>query len=130
MPDGLPPDFGEIVRSVPGVTNVTVIGTGTFHIVSSETSDGAVVDQPPDGFVIPVGGIVVDPATYRAFADNATAAVIAGLSSGELILSESSAALRRLGPGDRMVFEGGEIRSIAAVLPDAAVGGSRDHWSR
>ncbi len=124
MPDGLPPDFGEIVRSVPGVINVTVIGTGTFHIVSSETSDGAVVDQPPDGFVIPVGGIVIDPATYRAFADNATAAVIAGLSSGELILSESSAALRRLGPGDRMVFEGGEVRSIAAVLPDAAVGGA------
>lgn len=122
MPGGLLPDFGEIVGSVPGVTDVTVIGTGTSHIVSSETADGVVVDRAPDGFVIPVEGIAVDPATYRDFVDDATAAVISSLGSDELILSDSSAALRRLGPGDWIEFEGGEVRSIAAVLPDAAVG--------
>jgi hypothetical protein len=90
--------------------------------VSSTTADGVVVDQPPDGFVIPVEGIVVDPAGYGAFVDDTAAAVLKGLAPGELVLSESSAELRRLGPGDWVRFEGGEIREVAAVLPDSAVG--------
>ena len=122
MPDGLPPDFGDIVRSVPGVTDVTVIGTGTFHVARTGTADGAVVDQPPEGFVIPLSGIVVDRVSYGGFVDDSTAAVIQQLAPDEVVLGESSAALRRLGPGDWITFEGGEVRTIAAVLPDSAVG--------
>ena len=61
MPDGLPPDFGAIVRSIPGVSNVTVIGTGTFHVVSSATADGVLVDRPPDGYLESLG-VAASPA--------------------------------------------------------------------
>ena len=44
--------------------------------------------------------------------------VIDTLRAGRAIMGGSSAALRRLGVGDRVVFRGGDRITIGAIVPD------------
>ncbi len=122
MPGGLVPGFGELLSSIEGVRSVTVARTGTLHIVGSSDAAGAVVDTSPEGFVIPVEAVVLDSDTYRPFATAGEAETLAALGPGELVLSEASAGLRRLGVGGKIEFEGEIEMTVAAVVPDAVLG--------
>ena len=122
MPDGLHPEFSELALDIPGVSGVTVIDVGTMHIAETRKAAGMVVDDPPSGFVIPVQGVELDAPTYGRFVNSEAGAVLSTLAPHEVVMPESSAELRRLGVGDRIIFEGGFETTIAAVLPDQALG--------
>jgi hypothetical protein len=122
MPGELVPEFGDLLTSLGGVRSVTVARTGTLHIVGSTDATGAAVDQPPYGFVIPVEAAVLDSGTYSFFATEEVAEMFATLGSDELVLSEASAGLRRLGVGGKIRFEGDIEMTVAAVVPDEVLG--------
>jgi hypothetical protein len=122
MPGGLVDDFGDLLSSLEGVRSVTVARTGTLHIVRSTDASGRVVDAPPDRFVIPVEAVVLDAHTYRAFVPAEVAEVFAGLAPDELVLSEASARLRRLGVGGTIRFDGDIELTVAAIVPDDVLG--------
>ena len=121
-PDGLPSDFQEGVSGLSGVLGVTVVEVGNLHIVETRDSGGRLVDRPPPGFVIPVEGVVLQADSYAGLIDPMTAALIGSLGPDEIVLGSSSAALRRLGVGARIVFEGGGSKAVAAVVGDEEFG--------
>jgi hypothetical protein len=80
-----------------------------------------VVDDPPNGFGVPLEVAAVHPLEYEPFVPPADRGALADLSNGFGVLGESSARLRGLGPG--AVLEFGDVSvEIAAVWPDELVG--------
>ena len=117
MPGGLTDEFPGIVASVPGVDATSVITTATMHLAASHEADGALVDQPPPRFVIPMHGAIVDAAALEPIFG------LPEVGPDELILGEGSAALRRLGVGDTITFEKGNTLTIAAIVPEHLMAG-------
>lgn len=122
MPEGLPPAFTTLVSRIDGVRSAVLAATATLHITETRDSLGRIVDRPRPGYVIPVEGVGIDAAGYSAFVDDKTAGVLRSLRPGQVVLGESSARIRRLGPGGRISFEGGFEATVAAVVGDEAVG--------
>ena len=119
---GLPPAAVDVAGSVPGVHSVAVVRDGRADLIGSVDGDGAPVDALEPGWAIPLDVAAVDPATYAAVVPAADRAVVAALAPGDAILGETSASLRRLGPGGRLRFAGDVVLDVVAVLPDASVG--------
>ncbi|HJP66917.1 MAG TPA: M15 family metallopeptidase [Actinomycetota bacterium] len=120
-PGGLPSGFSRDVRHLEGIDRVASVVSGFAWMSGSSTADGVSVDRPPKGLAIPIEVAGVSPAQYSAFLSPSERAVLPALAAGEGALGETSARLRRLGPGGALRFGGVTIR-IAAVLPDAAIG--------
>lgn len=120
--NGLPNDFSEIALGVHGVSGVTLSTSGTFHIEETRNAAGSVIDRPPDGFVIPVEGLVLERNTFTEFVDPVTVEVLNSLRPDEVILGSTSAEIRGQVPGDIIVFEGGIEMTVAAIVPDSAIG--------
>ena len=64
----------------------------------------------------------MSPRSFGAFLPPPDRAVVAALADGQGVLGATSAALRGLGPGAELAFEGGARIRIADVLPDELVG--------
>jgi hypothetical protein len=98
-----------------------VVASDNTWMTRSTTPEGEVVDDPQDGYRIPLEVAAVNPREYAPFLPPADRGVIVALADGQGILGESSARLRRLGPGAVLQF--GSVRvQVAAVLPDELVG--------
>jgi len=115
MPDGLVDGFATLLAGIEGVELVTVLPAATMRIVSTQRADGTIVDKPRPGFVIPVSGLILEPAALETFVGISATAI----ATNELVLSESSAALRRLEVGDSITFESGATLTIGAIAPDS-----------
>ena len=124
VPGGLPPGFGADVAKLPTVGQVAVVAADNVWMTSSEDKDGALVDEPPSPYMIPIDAMAIDPGAYARFLPPETRSVVSGLQDGQGILGETSAKLRHLGPGGVMHFLGGASVTIAGVLPDRLVGAS------
>ena len=116
---GLPAGLDEDVAAVPGVEVVTVVRGATLGLVGTRTVDGEVLDELPEGWRFPVEALAVDADSYHEVFD---VPAVAALGPDEALLSESSAAVRRLGPGGQLRFRDGTTLTVAAVLPDAVLG--------
>jgi hypothetical protein len=116
---GLPEGLADEVAAEPGVEAVTVVRGATLGLVGTRAADAEVVDELPDGWRFPVEVLAVDADGYHELLD---VPEVAGLDPDEAVLSESSAAVRRLGPGGQLSFRDGTTLTVAAVLPDAVVG--------
>lgn len=117
MPGGLIDGFPELVADIRGVESVSVITSVTMHLARSNKADGAVVDQPPPGFVIPLHGATVDAEGLE---------LVYGLpriGSDEVVLGDESAALRRLEVGDTMTFETGATLTVGAIVSEDRMAG-------
>jgi len=121
-PGGLPAGFGAKVAHLPTVDRLAVVAADNVWMTSSEDKNGALVDEPPSPYMIPIDAMGIDPAAYARFLPPETRSVVAGLQDGQGILGETSAKLRHLGPGGVMHFLGGTSVTIAGVLPDRLVG--------
>lgn len=109
---------GDLDR-IPGVEHVVVVAGDTLWMVRSIRAGGAVVDDPPRPFDIPIESFAVHPRRYSVFVPGAWRdLVMRNLRRGLGVLGETSARLRRLHPGDRMAFHGGRRLTIGAVVPD------------
>ncbi len=118
LPDGLVASLGTI----PGVDAISTATVGTLHLVESRDASGTVVDEPPDGFVIPLEAQAFDPPGRSGWAPEPVERLLAGLSTGEAVLSSSSGTLRGLGPGAELLLEGGTKLLVVGVVDDEWVG--------
>jgi hypothetical protein len=120
-PGGLPPSFGERAGSLPSIRRVVVVASDNTWMTRSVAADGRVLDEPRRGFAVPLEVAAVDPVDYTRFLPPADRGVLVELERGRGVLGESSAELRRIGPGGVLRVGGVDVE-IAAVLPDELVG--------
>lgn len=120
---GFPDGFRDTVE-LAGARKIVVIDGDTRWLTSSVDAGGAVVDQPTPPFAIPIDAFSVDPQEYAPFLpSNLRDEVVGALGSGQAVLGERSAALRRLGVGGSMTF-GDTTVEVGAIVPDDAIGWS------
>lgn len=119
---GLPKGLAGRLAVLPQVSVTTAVGAGLVELRRSFDADGRPVDDAGDGWTLPLDAIAVDPVSFAAFAQKSAAAAIAGLRPGEVLLSETSARLRRLGTGGLLELAGGRRLRVAGVVDDGAVG--------
>jgi len=124
VPGGLPAGFGARIGRLPTIGQAAVVAADNVWMTSSEDENGAIVDEPPSPYMIPIDAMAIDPKAYARFLPPETRSVVANLPDGQGILGQTSAKLRHLGPGGVMHFLGGASVTIAGVLPDRLVGAS------
>lgn len=122
VPGGLPPGFADRLRTDAGLEAVTVVLGDTVQLVSSADADGAVVDAPAEGRMIPLDALAVDCTSWSAVAPLADATAVCSLQPDEALLGSTSAALRRLGAGATLTLAGGRTVRVAGVVDDHVVG--------
>jgi MacB-like periplasmic core domain len=128
-PGGLPDGFAGRVGNLPGVAHATSVRSGVAWMTASFAGDGRRVDRPPRGLSIPLEVAGIDLRTYGAFLPPAQRAAMESLARGQAVLGETSARLRRLGPGAQLRFGTRSVR-VAAVLPDSSIGAHEVALSR
>lgn len=121
-PGGLPQGFGDRLAEMPGVSAVTGVRSDLAHLIESRGVDGEVVDQPAEGWVIPIEVMAFDPATYSAFLPKRASNEFTTLGPGEIILGSTSAQLRRLGASGVLTLEDRSSFVVAAVVDDVLIG--------
>jgi hypothetical protein len=125
---GLPPGFAAAVRHLPSVAHVVVVSSETAQLSRTLAAGGAVVSRPPAGMFIPVEVASADPAALAPFWPAELRPGMVALADGQALLGTTSAAIRHLGPGGRLVFAPPHGTATAlplrvgGVVPDAAVG--------
>jgi hypothetical protein len=118
---GVPVSWDARMRRTPGVTAVARTERTQMMLQRSRRAGGATVDAAPAGFAIPLDALVVRPAAYAAVLPQARGGIRA-LRRGRVLLSRSSAKLRRLAAGDRLTVTGGGTFRVAGVVDDDLVG--------
>jgi hypothetical protein len=112
------------MERLPGLDEAVVVAGDTLWLRRTEDADGRVVDEPTPPFAFPIDAFAVGPDDYAPFVDPSVRdEIVRALRSGDAVLGEHSAKLRRLGPGGTLVFRSGSVR-VGAVVPDDAVGWS------
>ncbi len=116
---GLSDGLAETVGAEEDVEAVTVVRGATLGLIGTVDANGDVVDELPDGWRFPLEVLAVDPDGYHAVLG---VEEVLGLAPDEGLLSESSAEVRRLGPGGELRLSDGTRITVAGVLPDELAG--------
>lgn len=119
---GLPPDVVARARALPDVVAVAHVRSDTLALVGSRDADGRAVDDLDPGWQVPVEVSAVDPGAADLLAPGPARDAVAALTPGEVLLTESSAAQRGLGPGAQVDLAGRAGLVVAAVVPDDELG--------
>lgn len=114
---GLPENFVERVLEIDGVTAAYAYPAGTMHLTLSQKADGTPIDAATPGWFIPLDGVVISPDDFVTYLG-----IDLGLGENDVVLGESSAAIRGLEVGDTMTFASGAALTVAAVVPDEVFG--------
>ncbi|HEX7247259.1 MAG TPA: M15 family metallopeptidase, partial [Actinomycetota bacterium] len=130
VPGGLPAGFDDRVRALAETGPVATVAEDHAWLERSWSASGEVVDRTRAPYRLPIDTIAVDPASFGVFLSAHDRELAAPIASGQGVLSATSASLRNLGPGAVMRFTGGRTVRVAAVLPDAAIGGAELMVSR
>lgn len=119
--DGVPASWIRRLRRHAAVDALAEGSRTQWLLRRSASRGGAVVDAPPPGYAIPLDVFVVDPRTYgRVTRDPA----LRRLRGGRVLLSASSASLRRLRRGGRMTLADGSSVIVAGVVADDVARGA------
>ena len=117
LPTGLTPELDGL----RGTEQVVVVSGDTLWMSHSVRADGTMVDRREGRFRIPIEVMSTPIRDMAPFLPPAWRdAVVDALRDGRGVLGESSAALRRLGVGDRFVFGRNRI-TVGAIVPDEVV---------
>jgi hypothetical protein len=130
VPRGLPARFGPSVAALDAIAASTVVSEDIVWLDASWSAAGERVDDPPDGYRIPIDVAAVAPRQFAAFLAEAERPAIAAVADGQAVLSSTGAALRGLGPGAMLEFAGGHRLRVADVLPDDLIGAAEVLVSR
>src|SRR6266498_3446508 len=121
-PKRLPAGLATRVRAVRGVSAATVVPGDLVGLTASFDTERNPVDRPPRNMTIPLDAIAFDPSSYPSFVPVSTQTTFRRLGPGQVLLGSTSARLRRLGAGNRLVITGGHRLAVAGVVDDALVG--------
>jgi hypothetical protein len=118
----LPESFARAAAREPALGTTVVVAGDTRWMTETRDDDGHLVDRPRPPFRVPVDAFAVSPGAYAPFLpEEVRADLTAVLREGDAIIGESSAALRRIGPGGTMSFGPVDV-AVGAVVPDDQVG--------
>lgn len=117
----LPESFTEGIARLPGAI-ASIVRVGNVAVVESHHADGTVIDRPPDGFVIPVELQQMSSNAHGHFVPDAVAEMLSRLANDEILLSASSAHLRRMGIGDDLLLDDGTVLTVAGIVDDEWIG--------
>jgi hypothetical protein len=113
--DGVPGRWIARLRRSPAVDALATTARTHLLLRRSTRRGGRVVDAPPAGYAFPLDTALVQP---RAWARVTGEPAFRALRPGRVLLTRSSAQLRRLAPGDRMTFASGRPARVAGVVDD------------
>ena len=130
VPRGLPDRFDDEVRALSETGPVATVAEDHAWLARSWSVSGAVVDRTRAPYRLPIDTIAVDFEGFSIFLSREDRRLAGPVTTGQGVLSATSAALRGLGPGAVLRFAGGRTVQIAAVLPDEAIGGAELMVSR
>ncbi|MGH1490432.1 MAG: M15 family metallopeptidase [Acidimicrobiales bacterium] len=121
---GIDDAFVESLLAVDGLNWVSLVERGQVHLKASSDAAGNAVDAPPDGFVIQLEAVAHGQVgSVERYAPELVEA-LGSLGERELILSRSSAELRRLDVGSTITFDNQASFDVAAIVEDSVVGTS------
>lgn len=125
-PDGFTPMAIMQVLSFDDVVTATTLFSDTLGLVGSRHADGRTIDLLRPNHQIPVSVAAIEPSGFVAVAgpSHPDADVLRALGPGEIILSATSARLRRAQPGDRMDLLGLEDLVVSGIVADDLARGS------
>jgi hypothetical protein len=112
---GVPERWVRRLRRHPDVEALTLTWRTQRLLRRTDRRGGRSADAGPEGYAIPLDALVVEP---RAYARVTGAGAARALRSGRILLSRTSARVRRAKAGDRLVLAGGRALRIADVVPD------------
>jgi hypothetical protein len=115
----LPEGYADAVAGSPDFTHVSLARSGTYRLVRTVAADDTAVDELPEGWFYPVELLALDPTTYDELAERT---VVGDLARDEALLSRSSAEVRGLEAGARLVFSDGTELRVAGIVADELVG--------
>jgi hypothetical protein len=120
---GLPPGFADEVRAIEGVEGVTLVRGDETGMTASAAVDGQPVDVTVPGWHIPLDTLAVDPVSFAAFLSGDAAEAVLALRSGQALLTETSARLRRLGRGATIQIADAQL-AVAGIIDDLSGAGA------
>jgi hypothetical protein len=109
-PEGLPHSVGRALENVRGVRMATPVILGLDWVLGSRSAAGRRVDDPPDGYGLPIEAVAVEPRRFATFAPPADRAAIRGLGGNRIIIPRSEAEIRGFGDGSTMHLRSGRVR--------------------
>ena len=119
---GLPPDTEKVLESSAGIEAVTVVHAGVDWLRASFDADGSLLDRPRRPLAVPMEVASVDPGDFATFTPVGERDPVLALGRGDVLLSETSAGIRRAGPGSTLRLDSGRY-TVSGVVSDAAAGG-------
>lgn len=120
--DGLPARTEEVLEGLRGISAVTVVHAGIDWLHASFDADGSLLDRPERPMAIPMEVAAVDPVDYAAFVPAGERDPVLALGPRDVLLPETSAAIRRASPGSVLRLDAGRF-TVSGVVSDAAAGG-------
>ncbi len=126
------PEYIAAIAAHPLVAGISRLRSDALGLTTAVAADGTVVTARTGGWRIPVSVTALDPAHHARVvdADDAGSTVLAALAPGTVLLSESGARLRGVGPGGTLTIAGrldlsrALTLTVAGVVPDALVSGA------
>ncbi|MDH5224192.1 MAG: hypothetical protein OEW46_05430, partial [Actinomycetota bacterium] len=127
---GLPHGLTPKLDALQGTEHVVVVAGDTLWMKRSVRADGRIVDRAQGRYRIPIEVMATSRRDLAPFLPGAWRdTVVKAMGRGRGVLGESSAGLRTLRVGDRMVFPGGRV-TVGAIVPDEVVAWSEVFVSR
>lgn len=120
-PHNLPGGVEAAVERIDGVRATTVM-QGLDWLTRSVGPDGEVLDDPKDGFAIPIETIVVRPWEFRHYVSPEARPMIEDLAGGGALVSEMERRLRGAGRGMRLRVTGRRERVRGVISNEDAQG--------
>jgi hypothetical protein len=121
---GLPAGVAEVIAALPGVEAVALVQGGEASLTATWLADGSPVDRFDDGWTVPLDVLAVEPSSLAPFLDAGPSATVAALGPGEALLTETSAVLRRLGPGSTVHLAPDTTLRVAGIVDDRSGAGA------
>jgi hypothetical protein len=112
---GLPRSWIARLRHTHTVAALAETSRTALLLRRSTTATGRVIDAAPARLAIPLDAQVVDPRAYRRVTGNP---IFRQLRRGRVLLSVTSARLRRLAVGARMILADGRTVRVAGIVAD------------
>lgn len=119
---GLPPETESVLEDLRGVSAVTVVDAGIDWLHASFDADGSLLDRPEKPMAIPLEVAAVDPDDYATFVPSDERDQVLALGRRDVLLPETSAAIRRASPGSTLDLDAGRF-TVSGIVSDAAAGG-------
>ncbi len=121
---GLPATLGPALAAAPDMGASTVVAGDQVDLVAVAAADGTEVLRLEAPWRIAIDALAIDPSTYSGFVAPEHEDAVVSLETGQALLTETSARLRRIGEGGVLELADGTSLEVAGIIGDVAGAGA------